>query len=122
MGHDAAIGFAASQGQFELNVYKPLIALNSLDSLRLLTDAMVSFDRHCIAGLAVNAARVEQLLQGSLMLVTALAPHIGYDRAARVAKCAHDHGTSLREAALALGAVTAEQFDDWVDPKRMLGP
>ena len=122
MGHDVAVGFAASQGQFELNVYKPLIALNTLDSLRLLADAMHSFDRHCVAGLMVNSPRVDQLLQGSLMLVTALAPHIGYDRAAQIAKCAHDHGTTLREAALALGAVTAEQFDEWVDPRRMLGP
>ncbi len=121
MGHDAAIGLAASQGQFELNVYKPLIALNTLDSGRLLADAMHSFDRHCVAGLAVNSARVDELLHGSLMLVTALAPHIGYDRAAQIAKCAHDHGTTLREAALALGAVSAEQFDAWVDPQRMLG-
>jgi fumarate hydratase class II len=121
MGHDVAIGIAASQGQFELNVYKPLIALNVLDSQRLLADAMHSFDRHCVAGLMVNSPRVEQLLQGSLMLVTALVPHIGYDRAAQIAKCAHDHGTTLREAALALGAVTAEQFDEWVDPRRMLG-
>ena len=121
LGHDVAIGFAASQGQFELNVYKPLIALNILDSLRLLADAMHSFNRHCVAGLDVNSRRVEQLLQGSLMLVTALAPHIGYDRAAQIAKCAHDHGTTLREAALALGAVTAEEFDTWVDPRRMLG-
>ncbi len=122
MGHDAAIGFAASQGQFELNVYKPLIALNTLDSLRLLTDAMHSFDRHCIAGLSVHAERIEQLLQGSLMLVTALAPHLGYDRAAQIARSAHEHGTSLREAALASGAVSAEEFDGWVDPRRMLGP
>ena len=122
MGHDAAIGFAASQGQFELNVYRPLIALDTLDSLRLLTDAMHSFDRHCLAGLTVDAARVEQLLQGSLMLVTALAPHIGYDRAAQIAKQAHDHGSTLREAALALGAVSADQFDAWVDPHRMAGP
>jgi fumarate hydratase class II len=121
MGHDAAIGFAASQGQFELNVYKPLIALNTLDSLRLLTDAMNSFDRHCVAGLSANSARVEQMLQGSLMLVTGLAPHIGYDRAAQIARSAHDHGTSLRDAALASGAVSAEQFDGWVDPRRMLG-
>ncbi len=119
MGHDVAIGVAASQGQFELNVYKPLIALDVLDSLRLLADAMHSFDRHCVAGLVANSARIEQLLQGSLMLVTALTPHIGYDSAARIARCAHDHGTTLREAALALGAVTAEQFDEWVDPRRM---
>ena len=122
MGHDAAIGFAASQGQFELNVYKPLIALDTLDSVRLLGDAMASFARHCVAGIAVNAARVEQLLQGSLMLVTALAPHIGYDRAAQIAKHAHQHHSSLREAALALGIVNAQQFDTWVDARQMLAP
>ena len=122
MGHDAAIGFAASQGQFELNVYKPLIALDTLDSLRLLSDAMNSFARHCVAGITVNTIRVEQLLQGSLMLVTALAPHIGYDRAAQIAKHAHKHGSSLREAAVSLGIVTPEQFDAWVDARQMLAP
>jgi fumarate hydratase, class II len=121
IGHDAAIGFAASQGQFELNVYKPLIAMNTLDSMRLLADAMRSFERHCVAGLAVNAARIDQLLHSSLMLVTALAPHIGYDRAAQVAKHAHDHGTTLRDAALALGVVGVEQFDAWVVPQHMVG-
>ena len=121
MGHDAAIGFAASQGQFELNVYKPLIALDTLDSLRLLADAMRSFARHCVAGIQVNTARVEQLLQSSLMLVTALAPHIGYDRAAQIAKQAHLQGTTLREAALASGFVTPALFDKWVDARRMLG-
>jgi len=122
MGHDAALGFAASQGHFELNVYKPLIVLNTLDSLRLLSDAMESFARHCVAGIVVNAQRVEQLVHSSLMLVTALTPHIGYDRAAKVAKHAHAQGSTLREAALALGAVTGEQFDAWVDAARMLGP
>ena len=122
MGHDAAIGFAAAQGQFELNVYKPLIVLNTLDSLRLLADAMRSFTLHCVAGIQVNAARVDELLRRSLMLVTALVPHIGYDRAAQIAKHAQRHGTSLREAALALGSVSAEQFDAWVDPRQMLGP
>jgi fumarate hydratase class II len=121
MGHDVAIGFAASQGHFELNAYKPLIALDTLDSLGLLADAMVSFARHCVAGIAVNKARVDAQVQGSLMLVTALAPHIGYDRAAQIAKHAQRNGTSLREAALALGAVSAEQFDAWVDPRRRLG-
>ena len=120
MGHDAAIGFAASQGQLELNVYRPLIALNLLDSLRLLADAMRSFAQHCVAGIEVNTARVEHLLQGSLMLVTALAPHIGYDKAAQIAKQAHQQGTSLREAALASGFVTPVQFDGWVDARRML--
>ncbi|HSW05683.1 class II fumarate hydratase [Aquabacterium sp.] len=122
MGHDAAIGFAASQGHFELNVYKPLIALNVLDSMRLLADAMRSFAQHCVAGIRVNEARVAQLLNSSLMLVTALAPHIGYDRAAQIAKRAHAQGSTLREAALALGAVSAEQFDAWVDARSMLGP
>lgn len=122
MGHDAAIGFAASQGQFELNTYKPLIALNTLDSIRLLADSMGSFNRHCLAGIEVNAERVEELLQRSLMLVTALVPHIGYDRAAQVAKHAQESGSTLREAALALDAVTAEQFDRWVNARDMLGP
>ncbi len=122
MGHDAAIGFAASQGHFELNVYKPLIALDTLDSLRLLADAMRSFASHCVDGIAVNAPRVEQLLQSSLMLVTALTPHIGYDRAAKIAKQAAAENRTLREVALASGAVGAEQFDRWVDPRRMLGP
>jgi len=121
-GHDAAISFAASQGQFELNVYKPLIALNTLDSLRLLADAMRSFSRFCVVGIEVNQARVDALLHSSLMLVTALAPHIGYDRAATIAKHAQTHGTTLREAALALGTVTAEQFDAWVDARQMVGP
>ena len=121
MGHDAAIGFAASQGQFELNVFKPLIALNTLDSLRLLSDAMRGFTRHCVVGLTANTARIDALLSSSLMLVTALAPHIGYDRAAAVAHHAHDHGLSLRDAALASGAVTAAQFDRWVDARAMLG-
>ncbi len=122
MGHDAAIGFAASQGQFELNVYKPLIVLNTLDSLRLLADSMNSFAAHCVSGIQVNTQRVDELLQRSLMLVTALAPHIGYDRAAQIAKNAHREGSSLREASIASGAVSAEQFDAWVDPRRMLGP
>src|ERR1035437_1978419 len=122
MGHDAAIGLAASQGHFELNVYKPLIVLDTLDSVRLLTDAMHSFAQHCVVGISVNAARVEELLQRSLMLVTALTPHIGYDRAAQIAKQAHDHGSTLRAAALALGAVSAEQFDTWVVAGQMLGP
>jgi len=122
MGHDAAIGFAASQGHFELNVYKPLIILDTLDSVRLLTDAMRSFTQHCVLGITVNATRVEELLQSSLMLVTALTPHIGYDRSAQIAKHAHAHGSTLRAAALALGAVSAEQFDAWVVAGQMLGP
>ena len=121
MGHDVAISFAASQGHFELNVYKPLIALNTLDSVRLLADGMRSFTKFCVVGIEVNQARVDTLVQSSLMLVTALAPHIGYDRAAAIAKQAQAHGTSLREAALALGTVSAEQFDAWVDARQMVG-
>ena len=121
IGHDVAIGFAASQGHFELNVYKPLIALNMQDSIRLLADVMRSFTTHCVAGIAVNTERMEAYVQSSLMLVTALTPHIGYDQSAQIAKHAHTHGTPLREAALALGFVSAEQFDAWVQPRDMLG-
>ncbi|MCW5627942.1 MAG: class II fumarate hydratase [Rhodoferax sp.] len=121
-GHDVAIGLAASQGQFELNVYKPLIIHDTLDSLRLLSDAMRSFTAHCVAGLRPNLPRLQASLDSSLMLVTALAPHIGYDRAAQIAKKAHHDGSSLRDAALALGTVSAEQFDRWVDPQQMLAP
>ena len=122
MGHDVAIGIAASQGQFELNVYKPLIAANVLDSTRLLTDAMHSFTVHCVAGIMVNAQRMRELLDRSLMLVTALTPHIGYDRATRIAKHAHKTGLSLREAAIEVGGVSGEDFDRWVRPLEMLGP
>jgi fumarate hydratase class II len=121
MGHDVAIGIAAGLGQFELNVYKPLIAYDLLDSLRLLSDAMASFAEHCVEGIEVNAARVQAMLESSLMLVTALAPHIGYDRAAAIAKHAHREGVSLREAALGVGGVSGSDFDLWVDPRRMLG-
>ncbi len=110
---------AASQGQFELNVFKLLIALDALDSGRLLADAMRSFVEHCVAGLAVNAARLAQQLQGSLMLATALTPHIGYARAAEVATQAQATGSTLREAALALGTTSAQDFDRWVDPRAM---
>jgi fumarate hydratase class II len=122
MGHDVAIGLAASQGHFELNVYKPLIACNLLDSLLLLGDAMASFTSHCVEGLSADRVRTTELMNRSLMLVTALAPHIGYDRAAAIAKQAHAQGSSLREAAIALGAVTAEDFDAWVQPAAMVGP
>ena len=121
MGHDVAVGMAASQGQFELNVYKPLIALNVLDSIRMLADAMRSFARHCVSGIEVDTAQMEANLQGSLMLVTALAPHIGYDRAAEIAKRAYAQGTPLRDAALELGYVSAAQFDAWVEPMKRVG-
>ncbi|MDQ2780198.1 MAG: class II fumarate hydratase [Pseudomonadota bacterium] len=121
MGHDVAIGIAAASGQFELNVYKPLIAYDVLDSLRLLADAMHSFAAHCVAGIEVNEVRTQELLSRSLMLVTALTPHIGYDRASKIARQAHEQGLSLREAAL-LAGVDGADFDAWVDPRKMLGP
>jgi fumarate hydratase class II len=121
-GNDTAVGIGSASGNFELNVYKPLIVHNVLRSIRLLADAMTSFERHCVAGIEPNRARVEELLERSLMLVTALAPHIGYEKAAAIAHRAHHEGTSLREAALALGYVTGEQFDRWVRPQDMLGP
>ena len=122
MGHDAAVGFAASQGHFELNAYKPLIAYNTLDSVRLLADAMDSFARHCVVGLRADEVHIAQGLERSLMLVTALTPHIGYDRAAAIAKHAHHTGTNLRDAAVAVGGITAEEFDAWVDARQMLAP
>ena len=122
MGHDAAIGFAASQGQLELNVYKPLIALNVLDSLRLLSDAMYSFSAHCVADLQVDRAHVQQQLQSSLMLATALTPYLGHQPSARVAQHALARGSTLREAALDLNVASARQFDEWVNPLHMLAP
>ena len=122
MGHDVAVGIAASLGQFELNVYKPLIALNVLDSLRLLGDAMTSFAAHCVEGLVADEARIAEGLGRSLMLVTALVPHIGYDRAAKVARHAHAQGLALRDAAIEVGGLSGAQFDTWVDARRMLGP
>lgn len=120
MGNDVAIGIAGAQGNFELNVYKPLLAHAFLQSVRLLSDAMGSFRAFCVAGIAANRDRMRELLDRSLMLVTALAPHIGYDRAAQIAKTAHAQSITLREAALASGYVDAAQFDAWVDPARMI--
>jgi len=122
MGHDTAVGIAAGMGQFELNACQPVIALDVLDSVRLLADAMHSFARHCVDGITVDEVRVADLLGRSLMLVTALTPHIGHDRAARIARSASERGTTLREAALASGEITEEQFDAWTDPRAMLGP
>jgi fumarate hydratase class II len=122
MGHDVAIGIAAGSGQFELNVYKPLIALDVLDSIVLLRDAMHSFALYCVSGIEVVSTRTTALLAQSLMLVTALSPHIGYDRAARIAKQAHQQGTTLRDAAVASGDVSAADFDTWVQPAAMVGP
>lgn len=122
MGNDAAIGFAASQGNFELNVYKPVLIHNLLESVRLLADASLSFSERCVDGLEANPERIGELLESSLMLVTALTPHIGYDKAAEIAKRAHMEGIGLREAALALGYVSAEDLDQWLRPEKMLGP
>jgi fumarate hydratase, class II len=121
MGNDVAINIGGASGNFELNVFKPLIIHNFLQSARLLADGCASFRDHCAAGIEPNRERIAELMRRSLMLVTALNPHIGYDKAAQIAKKAHAEGTTLREAALALGYVTAEQFDAWVRPEEMLG-
>jgi fumarate hydratase class II len=122
MGNDVAINIGGSSGNFELNVFRPMVAHNFLQSVRLLADGMRSFNDHCAVGIEPNRARIAELVDRSLMLVTALNPHIGYDKAAQIAKKAHKEGTSLREAALASGHVTAEQFDQWVVPANMVGP
>ena len=122
MGNDVAVGIGGASGNFELNVFKPLIIHNVLQSLRLLGDACVNFEAFCARGIEPNRARITENLNRSLMLVTALNPHIGYDNAAKIAKKAHKDGTTLKEAAIALGLVTAEQFDQWVDAKKMTEP
>ena len=122
MGNETTIAFAASQGHFELNVMKPVIAFAFLESVRLIADASDSFRSNCIEGLEANTKVIGELLSRSLMLVTALAPKIGYDNAAKVAKQAHKHGTTLREEALALGFVTGEEFDSIVRAETMLAP
>jgi fumarate hydratase class II len=121
-GNDAAVAFAGSQGNFQLNVFKPVMAHNVLESIALLGDACRSFDEQCARGIEPNRERIEENLRRNLMLVTALNPHIGYDKGAQIAKKAHAEGTTLKEAALALGFVTEEQFDEWVDPMAMTGP
>lgn len=121
-GNQATITFAGSQGHFELNVYKPVIAFAFLESLVLLTDGMDSFRRHCVEGLAPDEERIAWLMRRSLMLVTALSSRIGYDNAAKIAKAAHRNGTSLREEALATGLVSAAEFDALVRPEAMLAP
>ncbi|MEY2749440.1 MAG: class fumarate hydratase [Cyanobacteriota bacterium] len=120
MGNNTAVQLGASQGNFELNVFKPLIAHNVLESIELLAGACRSFREHCIEGLRANEHQIERLLNQSLMLVTALTPAIGYDRASAIAKHAHRHGLSLREAALVLGEISGEEFDHWVRPERMV--
>lgn len=121
MGNDVAITIGGSNGHFELNVFKPLIAANFLQSARLLGDACVSFDLNCAVGIEPNTSMIQQHLENSLMLVTALNPYIGYENAAAIAKKAHKEGTSLRAAALSLGLLTSEQFDEWVKPEDMIG-
>ena len=122
MGNDAAIGFAGSQGHFELNVFNPMMSYNLLQSLQLLGDAAASFTENMVKGTTANIARIDKLMKESLMLVTALAPTIGYDAATKVAKTAHANGTTLREEAIALGYVDGETFDRVVRPEDMIGP
>jgi fumarate hydratase class II len=121
-GNDVAITVGGASGNFELNVFKPMIVHNFLQSVRLLADGMRSFDTHCVQGMQPNQVRIDALLASSLMLVTALTPHIGYDRAAQIAKRAHHDGTTLKQAALALGHVSDADFDRWVQPLQMIAP
>ncbi len=121
-GNDAAVAFAGSQGNFELNVYKPVMIHNVLESTRLLADGCDSFRKNCAVGIEPNRERIASLVHDSLMLVTALNPHIGYDNAAKIAKTAYKNGTTLKEEAVNLGLLTAEQFDSWVKPETMTGP
>jgi fumarate hydratase class II len=122
MGNHVAVTIAGSNGHFELNVFKPVIIYNVLQSIRLLADAMNSFAKRCVVGIEPNTARIKELMENSLMLVTSLNPHIGYDNAAKIAKKAHAEGISLRQAGMALGLLTAEQFDQWVKPEDMIKP
>jgi fumarate hydratase, class II len=122
MANDVAVALGGASGNFELNVYKPLLAHNFLQSVRLLADGCASFEEHCARGIEANEARIRELVERSLMLVTALAPHIGYDRAARIAKKAHAEGTTLKAAALALGYVSEEDFERWVRAEAMTRP
>jgi len=122
MGNHTTITIAGSNGHFELNVFKPVMIYNLLQSIRLLADGARSFNDNCVRGIEANHARIEQLLHESLMLVTALNPYIGYDNAAKAAKKAHTDGTTLKQASLALGLLSAAEFDKWVDPLKMVGP
>jgi fumarate hydratase, class II len=122
MGNDAAIGFAASQGNFELNVFKPVIVYNFLQSVRLLTDSIQSFNSNCAVGIKANVSVITKHLNESLMLVTALNPHIGYEKAAAIAKHAHNEGLSLKDAALQLGLLTEQEFNQYVKPEEMISP
>ena len=121
MGNDVAVGVGGSNGQFELNVFKPMMAYNVLQSARLIGDACTSFNDNCAVGIEPNNGQIEEYLKNSLMLVTSLNPHIGYNKAAEIAKKAHAENSTLKEAALSLGYVTEKEFDEWVDPKKMTG-
>jgi len=122
IGNNVAVSVGGTQGHFELNVFKPVMTANLLTSARLIGDASVCFTDKCVSGITVNEARVNELLHGSLMLVTALNPYIGYDKATKIAKKAHKEGTTLKEAAVATGFLTADQFDEWIKPEEMIGP
>ncbi|XP_007445160.2 fumarate hydratase, mitochondrial, partial [Python bivittatus] len=122
MGNHVAVTVGGSSGHFELNVFKPMIIRNVLHSAQLLGDACVSFTENCVIGIQANTERINKLMNESLMLVTALNPYIGYDKAAKIAKTAHKEGMTLKETATKLGFLTAEQFDQWVKPENMLGP
>jgi len=120
LGNDTTISFSGTQGHFELNVFKPVMAYNFLQSAQLLADACISFGGHCVSGILPNELKIKSLLENSLMLVTALNPHIGYENAAKIAKSAYNNGTSLREEAINSGMLTGEEFDSWVNPKDMI--
>ena len=122
LGHDAAINIGGASGNFELNVFKPMIIHDFLASAKLLAAGCRGFEEHCARGLEADRPRIEELMRRSLMLVTALNPHIGYDKAAKIAKTAHAEGTTLKDAALKLGLVTGEQFDAWIRPEAMTKP
>jgi fumarate hydratase class II len=122
MGNHVAVSFGGASGHLQLNTFKPLLIHNLLQSIRLLGDSSRSFADRCVAGIRADRARIDELLGRSLMLVTALAPRIGYDNAARIARKAYDEGLTLRQAAVALGLVTEAQFDEWVKVEEMVGP
>jgi fumarate hydratase class II len=122
VGNHTAITFGGAQGHFELNVFKPVMVANLLHSARIIGDSCGAFTDNCVTGIKANTDRIDKLLHESLMLVTALNPHIGYDKAAATAKKAHKEGTTLKQAALTLGYLTEEEFDAWVRPENMIGP
>jgi fumarate hydratase class II len=121
IGNDVAVSIGGMSGQFELNVYKPMIAYNVLNSARLIGDACLSFNKNCVKGIRANEKIIKEKVEKSLMLVTALNTHIGYENAAKIAKKAHAEGTTLKEAAISLNLVSGSDFDKWVDPKKMIG-